>query len=60
MVEDHASVAAADKVVVAGGVVEFGGEGGGFEDVGNVVVAVRCVGLAGCEMAIHKAERRVV
>ena len=60
MVEDHTSVAAADKVVVPICVVEFGGERGGFEDVGYVVVAVRCVGLAGCQMTIDETKGGIV
>jgi len=60
VVEDHGAVAAADKVVVAHGVVEFGWEGGGFEDCGDVVVAVGGVGLAGCEMTVYKTEGGIV
>ena len=60
MIEDHTSVAAADKVVVPVCVIQFGGEGGRFEDVGYVVVTVCCVGLAGCQMTIDETEGGIV
>lgn len=60
MVEDHGAVATADKVVVAHGVVEFRWEDSGFEDCGDVVVAVRGMGLAGREMTVYETEGGIV
>jgi len=60
MVEDHGSVAAANKVVVAHGIVEFGWEGSRFEDCGDIIVAVSGVGLSRCEMTVYETEGGIV
>ena len=60
VIEDHGAVAAADVVVDARGGAGFGGEGVGFHYCGDVVVAVRGLGLAGCQVAVDQAHGAVV
>ena len=60
MIEDHGAVTAANKVVVAHGIVEFGWEGGGFEDCGDIIVAVSGVGLPRCEMTVYETEGGII
>jgi len=45
---------------VAHGVVKFWWEGRGFEDRGDVVVAVGGVRLTGCEMTVYETEGGIV
>lgn len=60
VIEDHGAVAAADVVVDAGGGAGLHGERVGLHDSCNVVVAVRCLGLAGCQVTVDEAHGAVV
>lgn len=60
VVHDHGAVAAADEVVCACRQAVLARQTFSFQDRRDVVVAVRCLGLAGGQMAVHETERAVV